>query len=437
MTRGPRTTSGRRFRRLATAGGVALSALVIWCVGAFAAPGDLDHSFGKNGKVAVNFGGSDGVGYTLSHDIAVDSKNRVVQIGDTDAQGPIEYAIARLNPDGSPDDSFSGDGRQTVDVGPKAQAFAVAMQPDDKILVGGGGGTFRQFTIIRLNANGSVDDSFGVNGIASITFGTRNSAVTDMAIQPNGKIVAVGKASGTEHGYRHTDFGIARFNSDGSPDTSFSGDGEQTVDFNGIDYANAVAIDSHGRIVVAGQGGGNRMIATRLLPNGAIDKHFGSKGRVEIGYPGKDNSSGAEQLAVQADGKLVLAGFTADGRDQRNPFDFAIARLKPDGSLDRSFNKDGRQTVGFGGSDEGHGLALQKDGRIVVGGFTDLRDLAITRLKANGSLDKSFADKGKRTIDFGGQESGGGVALTRSGGILIAGGTSNGYNFVVARLHDR
>jgi uncharacterized delta-60 repeat protein len=424
------------FGRLVTAVAVTAAALAMWCVGAIAAPGGLDKSFGHHGKVRVNFGGSDG----FDADVAVAPNRDVVLAGETSnvpdpVGGGQGYAIAVLKPNGSPDPGFSGNGRQVVQVGPEAQPFAVAVQPNGKILVAGAGGEDRQFTVIRLNEDGHLDDSFGTGGTAGFDVGTGRSYAFDLAVQKDGKIVMAGKARGTESGFDHTDFGVARLNSDGTPDDTFGQDGQELVSFGGVDYANAVAIDSHGRIDLAGQGGkkGSQMIATRLLSGGSVDKRFGSKGLVTVPFS-TDTTSGASALALQKNGDLVLEGYAGGTGD--NPNQVGVARLTSNGAIDRSFSDDGRQKVNFGGGGEGDGVVIQQDGRIVVGGDNE-KDLGVAQLKADGSLDHSFGQKGKRTIDFGGEESYGRLALTASGKILVAGDTTKGeHDFVVAELQS-
>jgi uncharacterized delta-60 repeat protein len=145
-------------------------------------------------------------------------------------------------------------------------------------------------------------------------------------------------------------------------------------------------------------------------------------------------SSGAEALALQKDGDAVLEGYAGGVGD--SPNEIGVARLLANGNLDHSFSGDGRQMVGFPGGAEGHGVAIETNGRIDVGGYaTD--DLAVARLKANGSLDHAFGKRGKKTLDFGGSESGGKLALTAGGRIVVAGETTKESNFVAAELKSR
>ncbi len=424
--------------RLAATVAVTAVALAVWCVGAIAAPGDLDRSFGNHGKVRVDFGGSDG----FDADVATAPNGDVVLAGETsnvpDPDGGGEgYAIAVLKPNGSPDRSFSGNGRQIVQVGPNGQPFAVAVQRDGKILVAGAGGEHRQFTVLRLNRHGSLDDGFGTGGVASFAMGTGRSYALDLAVQKDGRIVVVGRARGTESGFDHkADFGVARLKSDGTLDHTFGKGGRELVSFGGVDYANAVAIDSHGRIDIAGQGGraGSQMIATRLFAGGSVDESFSSNGRAAVPFA-KDTTSGASALALQKNGDLVLEGYA--GGTGNHPNDVGVARLKPNGAIDGSFGDHGRRKVNLGGGGEGDGVVVARGGRMVVGGSNG-EDLGVAQLKADGSLDRSFGRKGKQTIDFGGEESYGRLALTSSGRILVAGETTkDDHDFVVAEVKSR
>jgi uncharacterized delta-60 repeat protein len=176
-----------------------------------------------------------------------------------------------------------------------------------------------------------------------------------MTIQADGKIVAVGLTG--------TAFVLARYNPNGSLDKSFSVDGKQTTEFGNFnDTAEDVALQPNGKIVAAGRGGatGDDFALARYNPNGSLDKSFSGDGKQTTNFGGYNGANG---IAIQDDHKIVLAGFTRD--------DFGLARYNPNGSLDKSFSGDGKQTTDFGGDSEGAGdVALQANGRIVAAGFT-------------------------------------------------------------------
>ena len=184
----------------------------------------------------------------------------------------LAFSAVAIAAAGDLDTSFSGDGKQMTDFGFGADDAAsdVVIQADGKIVAAGtaaGGATGNDFALARYNPNGSLDPSFSGDGRKRLSFGGDERAF-GMAIQANGKIVVVGRA-----GPADDDFAIARFNPSGSLDPSFSGDGKQTTHFAGGDGALGVAIKADGKIVVVGsQCADNCVFAiARYNPNGSLD----------------------------------------------------------------------------------------------------------------------------------------------------------------------
>src|SRR4051794_23755500 len=173
----------------------------------------------------------------------------------------------------------------------------------------------------------------------------------------------------------------------GDLDVSFSGDGKQTTDFGGSDAATSVAVQTDGKIVVAGSSGGNFALA-RYGADGTLDASFSGDGLVTTDLGGTD---AGQDVAIQADGKIVVAGSSGGS--------FAVARYTAAGGLDTSFSGDGLQTTDFGAAAGGTAVAIQADGRIVVGGSSG-GDFALARYDAQGGLDSSFSGDGKQTGDF-------------------------------------
>ena len=241
---------------------------------------------------------------------------KLVLVGSTSTGGG-DFAIARLNADGTPDTTFSGDGKQTVNFGGVDNALGVAIQPDGKIVVAGTGGGGDDMVVARLNADGSPDTSFSPpDGLAFVNFGG-NDAANAMALQPDGKIVLVGSTDAVGSG----DFAVARLNADGTPDTSFSGDGKLTAGFNAAnETAVGVVVQQNGKIAVLGNGDANTdFVVARYLPDGSVDTGFGTGGAVAVDFGGGEFDG---DLALQPDGKLVLVGSTNVGPN----YDMAIAR---------------------------------------------------------------------------------------------------------------
>ena len=229
-------------------------------------------------------------------------------------------------------------------------AEAVKAQPDGKIVVAGGGGA--DFAVARYNEDGTLDQNFGEGGKIRVNFGGVDSA-RDLVIQEDGKILVVGAANNQQ------DFGLLRLNANGSVDTSFGSDGKVTTNFSGTDFAEAVEIQRDGKIVVVGGGGDDFGIA-RYNQNGTLDQSFGEGGKTRVNFSGVDN---ARDLIIQGDGKILVVGAA------KSQADFGLVRLNANGSVDSSFGTDGKVTTNFSGTDFAEAVAILRDGSItVVGG---------------------------------------------------------------------
>jgi uncharacterized delta-60 repeat protein len=392
---------------------------------AAAAPGELDTSFNGTGKLVINFGGED-----RATQAAITPDGRIVVVGTTTSGAISDYALARVNASGTLDKTFSGDGLEHLESepSPKDTGGSVVVLPDESIVVTGQGKSTKDFFTEELNPDGSKNESFAkaTGGASTVDFGGEESA-NDMVRQPDGKLVIVGSTS-TDGG----DFAIARLNADGTLDTSFGNGGKQTANFGGTDAAEKVALTAEGKIVIVGEGGSTHdMAVTRLNSDGSIDKSFGSFGEELINFGGTETARG---VAIQVDGKIVVEGST----DALNGGDVAAARLNPNGGLDSSFNGNGKLTLDYGLSkDDGTGVAIQQNGRIVVMANADPNhDFVVTRLNADGSIDSSFGTSGTATVDYGGDEFDGDVVLQPDGNIVLVGSTDVGpdYDMAVTRL---
>ena len=342
--------------------------------------------------------------------------------------GIVFTGTAQAAPGGL-DPTFSGDGKQTTDFGHGADAAGgMALAPHGKIVAVGQTGTGGyNWALARYNPNGALDPTFSGDGKQTTDFGGEPGidVATAVAMQTDGKIVAVGR------GGPEGDFALARYKSNGSLDPTFSGDGKQTTGFGG--YASAVAIQSNGKIVVAGNGGGSFALA-RYKPNGSLDPTFSGDGKLTTNFG--QFSDVAEGVVIQPNGKIVAVGSVGTTGGQ----DFALARYNPNGALDPTFSGDGKQTTDFGGGSDGaSGVALQGDGEIVAAGCAcpddvNARDFALARYKPNGALDPTFSGDGKQTTDFGASEDrANGVAVQGDGKIVAVGRGGPKGDFALAR----
>jgi uncharacterized delta-60 repeat protein len=259
-----------------------------------------------------------------------------------------------------------------------------------------------------------------------------NDWANALAIQTDGRILAAGASTS---GGGASDFIIARYKEDGSLDQSFGLGGHVIMDLGGGEVARSLAIQPDGKILVGGYGGHRTQLTDDLMVvrfdgEGHLDQSFGTDGVVLSDVGGNDIG---RSVAVQPDGKVLLAGFTEDGVTS----DFVLARYLPGGSLDPGFAIGGIVITDFGGWDEGRGLSLERDGRILVAGMTNANeDFALARYDVNGYLDPIFGLGGKVTTDFGLEEAGNASAIQFTGLLVVVGTTARGpttHDFALAR----
>jgi uncharacterized delta-60 repeat protein len=415
-----------------------------------AAAGDLDITFGNDGKVVTDFfGNSD-----EASGVVVQPDGKIIAVGT--AFNPVtsgDFAVARYNKNGSLDTTFGSGGKVTTNFSPFGSGDAasdVALQQNGKIVVGGSS-TFgtSAFALVRYNGDGSLDSSFGAGGKVTTLFSGPVAAVRGTAIQPDGKIVAVGLVTFNFNFPPRPDFALARYNTDGSLDLTFGIGGRVTTNFNGLgDVANAVAIEGDGRIVLVGTRQVT-LIAPELTQfaiaryniDGSLDSTFGTGGKVRPFFFGQFDE--AHAVASLPTGKIIVAG-CASNYNLPSGTDFAMIRLNGDGSVDSNFGSNGRVVTDF--SSEGDiaiGMALQLDGKIVLAGlkekgrFGDLTDFAVARYNPDGSLDGSFGG-GKVTTDFFGfSNEANAVVVQEDGRIVVAGRANTGVvgDFALARYN--
>ncbi|MET0625057.1 MAG: Calx-beta domain-containing protein [Pyrinomonadaceae bacterium] len=401
-----------------------------------AASDDLDPLFGVQGKVITDFSN-----FTdEAHDVAVQSDGKIIAVGVVTPPVAFHdfFGVVRYNASqGSLDTTFGTGGRVTTDFGPSVDtAEGVAIQADGKIVVVGTsfdaedpfGDRDTDFALARYNTDGSLDTTFGTGGkVKTDIFGSPDLA-TDVLIQPDGKIVVVGSSHGLS---------VARYNTNGSPDTSFGFPlGFVRANFTSDNVAaNAVALQGDGKIVVAGvtrrpSGSLFQFTLARFNPTGPLDSSFDGDGFAVVDFTSEGSAfDRAEGVAVQPDGNIVAVG-TATLNTPSGAC-MVLVRLKPDGSLDPAFAGGGKVVTRdfLGLRSVAHDLVLQPDGKIVVAGSAfDINteaDFAVSRFNADGSPDQNFGSGGKIRTDFlGGQDIAFAVALQPGRGIVLAGLTT-------------
>lgn len=414
--------------------------------------GSLDATFGTGGQVVTDFVGpndSSLENYALTS--ALQSDGRLLVLGySSETTAHRQFDLVRYNGDGSlddggaadstPGDSFATDGHIQISLSDSlAFGARMALQSDGKIVLGGttNESGIRDFALVRLNADGSLDPTFGSGGIAVTDFGSTGDELTGIALQPDGRIVVSGNSFRPGTG---SDFLVARFNTNGTLDTSFDGDGWRTFDRGGSDeFASSVAVQADGKIVAAGYfypGDLGDSILVRFNSDGSLDDGsasdstsgdtFGVGGIVITGFG--DTDDGIDSVVLQSDGRIVASGFIGHVTEGE-AYDFALARYNADGSLDTTFGDNGHVTTDFSSIDEAVGVTLQADGRIVAAGYTRDSsfnyDFALARYNPDGSPDTSFGDEGRVTTGFGSDWDLGRGVLVQPDGYIVVVGDSN------------
>jgi uncharacterized delta-60 repeat protein len=392
----------------------------------FAQPGTLDPTFSANGKVIthVGTGGDDQI-----RAIAVQADSKIIAVGnssETDGGFHVHIAIVRYNTDGRVDKSF-GDQSKVVTSIPLDQSFAadVKIQPNGKILVLGTSlavNSKYDFILLRYNSNGTPDDNFGTNGVVFTDFENSNDYAGAMAIQEDGKIIVAGTIGGGQTTKR---YGLVRYNRNGTLDATF-GDGGKVatrVNNNNDLFASSVAVLPNGKIVVAGRVTGDNgsydFALVRYRANGTVDHTFGTQGRVFTDVANSEDF--LSFMAVQTDGKILVCGTI---RPDASRFQIALARYNENGSLDNSFNRDGKVITVVdptANNDEAGAMTLQPDGKIIVVGISHGNFVGI-RYTTNGSKDRSFGTDGITSTAFNNYSSyATSVALQSNNKVIAAG----------------
>lgn len=379
-------------------------------------------------------------------------------------QTPCTYGPGGIS--GTPDCDFGGTGLVTTVVSGWSAGSDVVAQPDGKLVLAGHGHALGQeetrennLYVLRYNPDGSLDDTFGVGGIA--TFGVTSQQDSEYAygvalqeVAGETRVVVAGSAPLKSGGNPQYGVLVVRLTSTGQLDTSFGTNGRIQFGWasRGDSWGRDVVVQCDGRIVVAGKYGTDMGIA-RLTPNGALDSSFGTGGKTVVSLgkaSGGDTIGGGFAVALQSFGDTQLSGCRAEQRvvvvgnrptvsGSNTSRDMAIVRLLPNGAIDSSFGSNGRQFVDNARSvDYAYGVTVDAANRVVVAGYTQLGssistvDFAVVRLTPNGAFDSSFGTDGKVTTDVNEWLNDGQTVSVDSSGRIVLGGYSqnDGYSQV-------
>lgn len=389
-------------------------------------PGSLDLSFGTNGKSVtdVTFGNYDG-----ARAILVQDDGKLVVAGSS-TNATSDFSCIRLNEDGSLDNTFSGDGKLIVDFfGSNDDLYDAALQPDRKIILGGStvDASSMNFIFTRLNTDGSTDNSFGTNGHVNLDISGNNEEefCTAVAVQDDGKILGAGQTGLIGN----TNIALVRLNPDGSLDSGFGTGGiVLTQPGPSPDGATSILIQDDGKILVGGMVGtstGAEMFIYRYNPDGSLDNSFSDDGRLSVDFSGY--ISVCYDLVQQPNGQIVAGGYTKDGPGSDE--DLALVRINPDGSLDNNYGINGKITTDILGDERVEALEVQADGRILIAGYSEGSngaDFLSARYTTNGFLHISYAVNGLQLTDFfNGDDKAYAIAIDNDLRILVAGEADN------------
>lgn len=341
---------------------------------------------------------------------------------------------------GALDPGFDGDGMATTAFGTGADTpYGVAVQTDGRIVVAGTAliGANNDVAVARYLTSGAPDPSFDGDGKVTTTVAAATDEARAVAVQSDGKIVVAGyAASGTVD-----DFTVLRYTTSGALDPTFDGDGIATTSFGaGSDQGRALAIQADGKIVVAGYsnigGSDNDFAVARYNADGSLDTTFDTDGRVTVGFTA-GQADQVRDVDVDASGRIIVSGYAYNGANN----DFALMRLLTNGALDTTFDGDGRVVTDFASlAEQGRSLEIQPDGKLLLGGYSRVGttdDFAVVRYTNTGALDASFASGGKLTVPVGAAtDQASGISLQPDGTVVLAGYSFNGTrdNFALVRI---
>lgn len=400
-------------------------------------PGTLDPTFGGTGFVTTSSGSVNTMGYGL----AVQNDGKIIVAGNSIQNGSASITLARYLTNGSLDNSFGNNGIVVTQTGIASVAYSTAIQNDNKIIAAGGthvNDSTLRFTAVRYNYDGTTDNTFGNGGVALID--AENSAnAYNVAIKSNGKIVI----SGYSNTNQNTGISLVQLNADGTPDSSFGSGGISINHFSESPdvEAWAMALDANDRIITAGMiyDTGllrNKIAVVRFNADGSLDSGFGTGGMVKTSTSGNSDEFG-NAVTIQQDNKIVIAGSSENSA--------VIARYATDGTPDPSFGTDGVVVTVFEDNKptEAYGITVQADGRIIVAGVSGTNaqngngNFGLIRFNSDGTSDSSFGVNGKVITDISnGKNDVAFCVKEHSDGKLVVSGISkinNYYEFAVAR----
>ena len=381
-------------------------------INVFAQAGKLDSSFGNSGVVTTQC--SNCIGFWTLH-VVLTHDSKIIAAGTADVSGPLNYdcSLIRYNSDGSLDNTFGNNGIFQSATADADLLESATMQQDGKIVYVGW--AWDRGLISRVNVNGTFDSTFGINGtVLDTTLFDANSVV----IEPDGKIVVAG------HTLKHQRLSIIRYNQDGTRDIKFGSFESTALGMDFFQGKGKLAVQVDGKVVgtVSVSNGWNDEIAVvRYDSNGYPDSTFSDDGIAITSYGGLLE---AASVSIQNE-KIIIGGYLDNGSDK----DFALVRFNPNGNIDSSFGSAGKVITSLGYHDDGiSSIAIQTDGKIIAAGNSYVgtqSGMALIRYQSNGTLDSTFNSNSVTVESVQSWNYLGSIVLQPDNNI-IAGGTVNG-----------
>lgn len=390
-------------------------------------PGSLDLTFGTNGIATCQVGALN----DDAQDMLIDPSGNIIVVGYSSVTSTdFDFSVARFTPAGVLDASFGTGGTTIINTGSGGdQAYSVALDGSGRIYIAGliWNGVIRNLGIVRLTSNGLPDNSWDGDGVwfSQTLYG---EYVSDIEIDANGKVVIAG------HGGLNDDkLVVLRLTSAGAYDGTFGTGGRVELGASGNDEGMAIAFDANNNILI---GAREEFTIFRLTPTGTLDAAFGTGGSITINPTA--NADDLNDIIVDANGKIVVMG--QGGLTLQ--VDFIAARLNSNGTLDNTFGTSGITVVSAGLiQDAGRAIAIDANGKILLGGDSsgpNGTDFTVVRLNTNGTVDNTFGTNGVAIVTGTNADEGWGMRIDANGKIVIAGIGSgpNDNDFFVARLHS-
>ncbi len=396
--------------------------------------GTLDTNFYGSGVLVTNVG----IRQAEANAVSIQPDGKIMIAGySINGCGGNALTLCRLNSDSTFDPSFGSGGKLVTGMGQQSSmATPMVIQPDGNIVVAGVtyDGANDSVTVLRFLTNGVPDGSFGIGGSVTSIVGTNGSSPGSIALQGDGKIVVAASASVSGN-----DIAILRYNTNGSPDATWNGTGKMlTAIGSSGDAMTTLSIQPDGKIINAGASAFTtveKFSMLRCASNGALDNSFGSFGKVATSLPNETQSAGYA-MALQPDHKIIMAGTAVIA--PANQLQLALARFNTNGTLDTTFGTSGAAIASIGLANSlVQSVALQSDGKIVAacraqnGPFFKF---AVARFLPNGVLDSTYGFGGVNYFDYGtgADENVNAMALDPLGRMVMAGHAGN--LFAVVRV---